>query len=264
MKFYCVAVLTYVAAAFAQINVAKPPQPIFSHPRWAIQRHSGKGDFWDNEPSCHELEYFLRDAKRFDLDDMLTQSGPKDKVEVKTIGTLEGFSITQVLHTPEDEEEPAIKLVLIERKPDQFCEIFQSEYDFPIESVEPLRIVDVESQKVLMNHERVSGNGNFYLEEYWTFDKKGPISLDLGVIDVTLREVLPPGDVVRNGGGFDIEKLCYAMPVWKKGDSHGEPTGGVVQIRFALQDRQLVAVRRQYDPNPPQSIRDNPMSCTLK
>jgi len=188
----------------------------------------------------------------------------KDKVGERYIGEVQGFSIHQILHTIQMEDwKLFIKMVLVKRRADDFCEIDNAEYDAIMDSIEPASILDLNSQKVLATRDRVSGNGNFYVEEYWIFDKHGPIPLDQGVVYETLKKLLPKGTDVRNGGGFNIAKLCYAMPVWRDEDAHCCPSGGTVQIKFALENDQLVVVQQKYNPSPSREEQDNPMACTM-
>ena len=266
MKFLPMFLVTCFLTTFAQTTVANSAPTTASHPRWALHWSSGKGSFWLDQPNCHSLGYFSSSPKQFDFGHDLygvKLAGNKEKVERKSIGEVQGFAIRQILHTiPMEGWDLFIKMILVERRPGEFCEIDNAEYDAPMDSIDPASILDLNSEKVLATRDRVSGNGNFYIEEYWTFDKQGPIPLDQGVIYETLKKLLPKGKDVLNGGGFDIGKLCYAMPVWQVGDAHCCPSAGTVQIKFALENDQLVVVKQKYNPSPSQQEQDNPMACT--
>lgn len=263
MKPIPIFVLACALTTLAQVS--HPPRETAAHPRWALHWSSGKGNFWIDQPDCHPLEYFSKAPKRFDYGQDLFAVSPadiKDRAEETHIGEAQGFAIHQVMHTIHMEGwDLFIKMVLVERKKGEFCEIYNAEYDSRMASIDPAYIVNLDSQEVLATHDRVAGTGNSYVEEYWTFDKQGPEPLDRSVIGETLKKLLPEGDQVLKGGGFDIEKLCYAMPVWRGGDANCCPSAGKVQIKFALEDHRLVVVKQKYNPDP--AMDDDPMACTL-
>ena len=102
----------------------------------------------------------------------------------------------------------------------------------------------------MATHDSVSGNGNWYDEHYWAFDKDGPVELFVTERINKIQESLLPKDFgVMNGGGFSLENLTYATPVWGSDDGHCCPSGGSIQIKFALKDHQLFVVSQSYNRN---------------
>jgi len=266
MRLIPIFALTFALSSYAQ-GPPSPPQTA-THPVWALHWSSGKGNFWTDQPDCHPLQYFSTNPKRFDYGQDLFGRSPtdiKDKVEEKRIGEVQGFSIHQILHTiPIEGWNLFIKMILVERRPGEFCEIYNAEYDAVMGSIDPAYIVEINSEKVLVTHDLVSGTGNFYVEEYWTFDNQGPIPLDQGIIDETLKKLLPKEKSVWKGGGFDIGKMCYAQSVWQDGDGNCCPSAGKVQIKFALENHQLVVVQQKYDSQLAEKEKEkNPTACTL-
>jgi hypothetical protein len=223
-----------------------------AHPRWAVFTSSGKGERYIDQPNCHPLEYFAGDPKNFDYDNDLMNkqsSDIKDSVESMRIGELNGHSIHQVIHNI-NKGEVVMKMILVERKPGEMCEIYYQQFDAQIVIVEPAYVVNVSSEPVLATDDSVSGTGHFIEEQYWTFDKDGPIALNVRerIKEIT-TDLLPDGLEVENGGGFEIQALSYTMPVWKPDDAHCCPSGGTVHIQFALKDHHLVVVDRKFGPN---------------
>jgi len=255
-----------ISGLLSLAQAADHPQDDAVHPRWSLHWVSGKGSFWVDQPNCHPSDYFLSNPKQFDYGQDLFGEKPtaiKDTVKEENVGEIEGFAIRQVLHAiPRQGWNLFIKIILVERKAHEFCDIFNAEYDASMESIDPAYIVEINSQKVLVTHDRVSGTGNWYVEQYWTFGKDGPVPLELSIVEQTLKKLLPAGREVRKGGGFDVERLCYAMPVWQREDANGSPSAGVVQLRFELQGHQLVVVKQRYDPQPSPEEQENPMTCT--
>lgn len=207
------------------------------YPRWALHWYGGKGDFWVDQPSCHPLDYFEGEPKQFDYDRDLfgTQSSDiKDVVGNRSIGEINGFKIDEVAHTIGDGL--VLKMVLVQRAPGEFCEIFQQEYGTAIVVASPAYIRNVSSQAVLATHDQVTGSGGYWLEEYWTFDKDGPIPLDLGVVDETVRNLMGPEDRTDRGYQFDIQTLSVSY--------------GNIFVQFTLMDHQLVVSCKTKNANP--------------
>jgi hypothetical protein len=51
------------------------------------------------------------------------------------------------------------------------------------------------------------------------------------------------------GGGFDLRALTYSTPVWKDGDGNCCPTGGGLEMRFALKNHRLTVVSESFTPD---------------
>ncbi|MFZ3264152.1 MAG: hypothetical protein WA172_09130 [Terriglobales bacterium] len=246
MKTISIAALAYLAVAAALVVPARP-----SHPRWALHSYSGKRDFYVDQPNCHPLTYFSIDPKRFDYGEDLLVKQPadlKDKVESQPIGRIAEFTVYEVVHNINDGD-LVMKMILVKRKAGEFCEIFQQQYDAVSVTVEPAYLVNVDSETILATSDRVTGNGAFLIEEYWAFDKDGPIPLDASakISEITLK-LLPQGRTIMNGSAFNIETLSYSSPVWQAGDAHCCPSGGSVRIQFALKDHMLTVTSQSFDP----------------
>ncbi|MGA2978167.1 MAG: hypothetical protein ABSD76_01125 [Terriglobales bacterium] len=241
MKTISMFVLIFAAAASA----------VTSHPRWALHSYSGKRDFYIDQSSCHPLKYFSSDPKRFDYGEDLLVKQPadlKDKVESQRVGRIAGYTVYEIVHNINDGD-LVIKMILVERKDGEFCEIFQQQFDAVNVIVEPPYFVNVNSETTLATSDRVTGTGAFLIEEYWTFDKDGPIPLDASAkINEITQRLLPPGRTIMNGSAFNIETLRYSTPVWQAGDAHCCPSGGSVRIQFALKDHRLTVTSQSLDP----------------
>ncbi len=223
-----------------------------AHSRWALHSYSGKRDSYIEQPSCHPLKYFLSDPKRFDYGDDLFGKSPadlKDKVESQHIGKIADFTIHEVIHNI-NHGDLVMKMILVERKAGEFCEIFQQQYDAVIVIAEPAYLVNVNSETILATSDRVTGKGAFLVEEYWTFDKDGPIPLFVSAkIKEIADKLLPQGRTIMNGSAFNIRTLRYSTPVWQAGDAHCCPSGGSVHIQFALKNHRLRVVNQGFEPN---------------
>lgn len=202
------------------------------HPQWALHWYGGKGDFWVDEPSCHPLDYFEMEPKRFDYDSDLFGMQPaniKDDVRYSHLGKIGAFTIDEILHTISGGLSPVLKMILVQRTPGEFCEIFQQEEAPVVVTAMPAFIVNVSSQAVLATHDQVSGTGGYWLEAYWTFDKNGPIPLDLKIVSDTVDDLMDPADRRDRAYDFDIEGLSVRAY-------------GHIFIQFALVGHQLKVV----------------------
>ena len=126
-------------------------------------------------------------------------------------------------------------MILVQRTSGEYCEIFQQEYDALTIEAKPAYIQTVGSQTVLGTHDRVTGSGGYWLEEYWTFDKDGPIPLDLRIIDETVSKLMLPEDRSDRGYQFEIQTLS----------AHA----GEIFVQFALVDHQLVVTCKTRNAN---------------
>lgn len=234
--------------------------------RWTVTV-AGKDRRANKGPDCHPLQYFLdsNNLKEFDYSHGLLGPYPadiKDDVHSERRGEIDGFAIYDVIHEIDNGRRivpgesfsfPAtvLKMVLAERQPGELCEIYHEQDLQDDLVVTPSYFVDVDSERVLVTHDRITGIGNDYDEAYWTFDKDGPILLDFqspfakSKAFTIAEKLLPAGMHVRRGGGFDIQTLSYDMPVWQDGAGNF-PTGGHVHVEFAIKDHELVVVSQEY------------------
>jgi hypothetical protein len=233
--------LPVLILAFALPALAQGPS---HHPRWAVHVNNGL-DFYIDQPSCHPLEYFLHDPQRFDYGSDLagiTVQPIEDAVQSKAIGDVAGYTIRQIIHDI-NHGEIVMKMILVESKGGEVCEIFHEQYPADAAAVKPAYLVTSGSERILATTDPLRGNDGEAVEDYWTFDEEGPIELD--VIDqiMEIEHKLLPSDLrIRKGGGFDVRTLTYSMVAWKGEDANCCPTGGRIEINFALRDHRLVAV----------------------
>jgi hypothetical protein len=241
---------TLVAALFAVpvLSAQNPPE----HPRWAVLVMSNINSRYIDQPICNSLEFFssTNDPQRFDYDHELALRKiaiVKDKVDSLNLGTAAGFGIRQVTHTINDNV-LAIKMILLERKPGEFCEIYHQQFSPDFISPEPAFLVNSDGETILASTDPWSGNTGTRQEIYWIFDKEGPALLNVdGVVEEALKKARP--GIILNGGGFNIRTLTYSQLIWKPHDPHCCPTGGSIEIKFALKDHQLVVVSQSYKKN---------------
>ena len=236
-------------------------QSLPSDVRWAV-KVAGRDQRQTKGTNCHPFEYFTDSShlKDFDYVHHFPKPYPEgisDGVESKRRGVINGFAVYDVVHQIDAGEEPAdwehfsyppslIKMVLVERNPGEFCEIFHEQNSDGEFTASPSYFVDVASEKILAVHDPISGMGNYFNEAYWTFDTNGPIPLDLSIIKQSIARILPSNAHVYRGIGFDIGTLSYDMGLIQDTDN-GSLRQGFVHLTFALRDRQLSVVDSKFD-----------------
>lgn len=221
--------------------------------RWFV--HVGTAEVI-NQPGkleCHPLQYFSDNWKEFNYGG--GQLGPyptnvKDEVRSRRIGGVNSFAIYDVIHeiTGGDDVDPAqaslylptiMKMILVERTPGEFCEIFNEENfaSQDLVSVGPSYLVNVDSETFLATHDQVRGTCGCYNEAYWSFDNDGPILLDERAFEIT-EKLIGPGASLDKGPQFDIQTLTFGPRHWRS--NNGSSSDGYVFLKFAVQDHQLV------------------------
>lgn len=241
-------ILTFVLVCLVAVSAMAASD----HPRWAVRVSSDGHAYFIDQPNCHPLAYFVNETSRLNYHHIIVKIQPgqtKDEASSRDVGEVDGRKIVQVSHKINDSE-LFLKMVVVERASAEFCEIYHQEWlgDGFYNEVLPVDFVKVDSQTILETADPESGNGNWFDEHYWTFDKDGPIDL---CVTEKIREIekqlLPKDSGVMNGGGFKVQDLTYDTPVWGPGDGHCCPTGGNIKIEFVLKDHHLTLLAQNYE-----------------
>jgi hypothetical protein len=119
-----VIILLFCAAAHGQTGTRS---------RWGLHFYGGDtGDEYIDQP-CGPLDTFRGDPKSFDFQRWFrTFPMIEHNVETERVGQISGFTIYDLAHKTEmstpgigsGEGSLGIKMILVERKPDEFCEIY--------------------------------------------------------------------------------------------------------------------------------------------
>ncbi len=265
------------AASAAILLTCAPAGPQVNTPadsRWVVHNAGEFSQSSVSESDCHPLEYFVNTPKNAAhyTDQVGRDSGTgNDAVQSLRIGEIHGFTIYSIIdNIAVSESNPTyIKMIVVERKPSDFCKIYEDVGDRTIMyDVNPPRIEDFGPEKLLISQDRVSGTGGILKEMYWTFDDDGPIPFDLSVAEDALQNIKLPqvsnweGTAINLSGlfafsqGFDLATLTYKSPVFclntdKPPVSYqqdGNPCNpdGSITVTFALKDHQLAIVDQKY------------------
>jgi hypothetical protein len=209
---------------------------------------------------CHRLPYFLGHWKEFNYGGGELgpyPTGGEDSARSRRVGSIDGFNIYDIVHEISGDDNSVylptvIKMIVVERQPNEFCEIFNEENfaGHDLSDVGPSYIVGVDSQKFLVTHDPINGTCGCSNEAYWSFDKNGPIRLDEHIIWDTLQKLvrlLPPGseESSNSSPGFDIQNLSFGPYTWWKDNTRR--TNGSIFIQFALKNHQLIVASQTTD-----------------
>jgi len=227
----------------------------------AWQRHvfTAKGDFFDT-PAPHSLAYFTRDPfLRDDGDQFCIACTPQDKAavhsghtfktELRKTGYLRGFAIYDLFYFFDDHigtRQRDWKSVLVRVAPGRFREIYHLQPTQAI--ISPSFLLKSGRDEILAIRDPIPGTMGNYYEDYFWFDRDGPVRIDIDSIPRVLKNMLPAGSGVWKGGGLDMKALTYRMPVWKEGDGNCCPTGGMVSLKLRLDRGRLTVTHRRFDP----------------
>lgn len=265
-RLQCLALYSALAVFFIALLVVSasgaPQAKISMDSRWAVRTpeiYEGRpfpgGPNGVEQTVCRPLQYFLDNQVS---DYAGAEPGPVyDTVASTRVGEVRGFTIYSIIHNigyrekSENANIPTyIKMIVVERKHGEFCEIYNDHNQRAIlEGIWPAYLVVIGSETLLASKDEISGHtGGGFQEEYWTFDQNGPIPLDLSVVDRTVHNLLPKGFAIVSNSGFNMEKLSFE----NEADCRPCDSSGRVSIKFALKDHQLAVVSQKFDPNPKQ------------
>jgi hypothetical protein len=222
--------------------------------RWQCRSYSGKGNETLIIEQAHPLQWFAEHLPEFDSQvAWRAKNEPGWNVisaEIVPVGEFAGRQVDDVLFRIASQPDPVAKLVVIGSQ-GQFRPVVWTLADFGVFFV-PSMVVKLSDATVLVNRDRVSGTGYFFLEDYFVFDGASglPVRLEFDtVIHSELEKMLPSGVGVRKGGGFNIQSLQFKQSVWKDGDANCCPAAGTVEIQLAIRGNAAEVINSAYHPS---------------
>jgi hypothetical protein len=222
-------------------------------------------------PSCHQLAYFSGSPLRFAYGGEISKWPPASftlSTNANLIGQVQQHRLYQIIQdahtdpskTQTDTVEYVMKRILVERRTDEFCMIFQEQGALGpsagIVEIDPAKLTTIDQEPVLFTNDLLSGNAGARLDAAWTFDRGAPASL-LSPADGANSPIvrafegtLPRGCQIRGHGGdpLDLANFTFEADVWKSDDSMAEPTCGHVALKLGVNNHRLVVVSKRYTP----------------
>ncbi len=226
--------------------------------RWLCWEYSGKGQQAREIVGAHPLEYFTKNLSDFDAQIAWRKANDKlqdwslIRTEINPVGSLAGQQVMDVFYyAPNDvRKAKAIgKLVLIGSK-DRFRPAVWILDDTEVH-FSSSQIINVRGIAVLSTRSRIDGTGNFHYEDYFSFDQRKKIPVNLQPdrsIEAATKKLLPAGYGVWKGGGFDLATMTYKHAVWKEEDSDCCPSGGNIELQLQIKGDRIVVNKASYLP----------------
>ena len=215
-----------------------------------------------DHPAPHALSYFTRyPLLRSEYSQVFWGCTPEQKIarakatkakaEVSLVGKVTGFAIYDVITHFEEEGSTTWKFILVQTGPDRFREIYHPEPSQSDSRIEPSIVVKGSGEFFLRTRAWVGGNGGYTYEEYYGFNKYGPIHIDLSPIGKAAGFVLP-SDVGESMGPEgtdwsnpeDLAKSIFSVPVVGK---NLRCCIGFVHVRFRVEGGHIIALGATYD-----------------
>jgi hypothetical protein len=192
--------------------IAAVAMPAFagSNSRWYVLAYGGKGEM-HGEPICHALAYFSESPLPLDLDGDYSGEKPGDlktQAKVTLLGTMNGRRVFEVKQTvyrragarpdaPDANLPPSMKILLVERRAGEFCDIYQNQYAYdPTNEIDQAAILDIGGRKVLKTYET---DMHTWFLAYWAMDGLGPLSLNPDALYTAISSASPAGTLPFRG-----------------------------------------------------------------
>ena len=225
---------------------------------WRRQVLTAKGD-WFGTAQAHPLSYFVRDPfLRDDGNDFCIACTPEEKstlhlkiksrTEVQRVGVLNGFEVFDVLYYFGEDGTLDWKAVLVKVGPDQYREIFHVQRTQVDQYVGPSKLVTAGQERLLSTVAFVGGNKGMEYGDYFWLSKNGPVLLDTGVLVTAARSALPNGKAPGGQPRIDFRVMIARISANSAGN-YLCCDGGVVEVKFRLQDGRITITRTHYAPS---------------
>lgn len=209
-------------------------------------------------PICHPLAFFSQSPLPLDFDGDFFRVNPSElatHAQVKILGAIGRQQIYEIkqtaVHRGQTDSPPTMKILVVERHPDEFCDIYQNQYAYdPTHETDEAGIVEFAGRKVLKSYET---DMRTWFLNYWTLTNGEPVHLNLDSLYKAIRSATPPaaqpfkGPLNLTGSHLQITLLSK--------DSQTEL--GTVELTLSLQGDNIVAsitsgFRRQLSSSRPQ------------
>ncbi len=234
---------------------------------WAVQSWVGGYGFDQFPPSCHERSYFSGMPPSLNLGEGISKWPPNSftyKTKATHLGSIEGLQVYQVvqdLHsdsqtTAEGASEVSVKRILLERRPEESCMIFQELGSVgpsaDIVAIEDAVIRSMDGVPILLTNDMIPGTGGYTLDGAWIIENGAPFSLlNLAqeAIERAEKEILPPGCRIRaDRNGLDLRTLRAGGQLQPNTESTGAACEGEVELQLGIRNHRFVVVSKRRMP----------------
>jgi hypothetical protein len=236
--------------------------PTAARGQWQRVMLSGKGVRTDTAIP-HALSYFTENPfLRDDGGDFCLSCERSDATKLKavstvrTVGTLSGFPIVEILYSfkARHERKPSPftwKALLVKTGLDLYIEIYHLQARYTNTALTPSSIKHAGDDWVLATFDRDGGNSGGCFDAYWWFDSAGPHMLDFTAVTAAMAARVPAGAVFSTRClALDLER--QRIESWVKRD-HAECQAcgglGTVSASFHLDGWRAKPVVVDFQPD---------------
>jgi hypothetical protein len=248
--------LTQLLCASAALSGERSPALASSDSPWNVLAMGGKGEM-RGTPICRPLAYFSKSPLPLDFDADFygeREAGLVTHATVTLLGTIGDQRVYEVKQTvvrkgqqnglADAETPPTMKVLLVERGPNEFCDIYQNQYTYdPTHETDETAILDIDGKKVLKTFE--TDRHTWYLE-YWTIQNREPLHLSPADIYTAIRSVSPVG-ALPFSGPLNVTGSRFTVDIFE--ESSDQKLLGKVDLQIELQGNKIVARSKTWVPS---------------
>lgn len=209
------------------------------------------------EPICHALAYFSKSPLPLDLDSDFFGEKPADletQAKVTLLGTMTGHKVYEVKQKvrrrdtahpgPLDASlSPTMKILLIERRPGEFCDIYQNQYAYDTTNeTDEAAILNIHGRQVLKTYETDS---HTWFLAYWAMDGGGPLLLDADALYTAIHSASPVG-AQEFKGAFNLSGPRFTTDVYST--DWDEMPLGRVDLELGVEGDKIIAISKRWIP----------------
>jgi hypothetical protein len=221
-----------------------------SNSPWNVLAYGGKGEM-HGAPVCHALAYFSKSPLRLDFDHDFAgenTAGLTVQAKVSLVGTVAGRKVFKVLQNVSRHRaapaQPAMKILLVERRPGEFCDIYQNQYAYdPTNEMDETAILAINGRHVLKTYET---DRQTWFIAYWVMGNEGPVRLNTDALDTAISSVSPAGARPFRGA-VEVSGTDFTVRLYRA--ESGEKPLGRVELKLGISGDRLVAVSKRWIPD---------------
>jgi hypothetical protein len=193
---------------------------------------------WTNDPILRNETNDFCLGSHLDNGHAITEKDYKSECKVTDLGKLANYSIKQFLcHFTGNAEVSGVfstedyKFILVQTGSDQFREIYHLQvWGNTFMPLKPARIIDMDTESILVTFDPDSGNGGGCSEGYWFFDAAGPHQLNFNAVREAISQHLPH-NVIFPMSCWALDLEHQQIKTWaQRADAKCRLCGGIGEV----------------------------------
>lgn len=234
---------------------------------WAVQSWTEGYGFQSFPPACHDRSYFSGMPRGLMLGGGQSQWPANSftfKANATHLGSIQGrevYQVVQTLHfnsqtTAEGGSDVSVKRILLERRPEEYCMIFQEQGIVgplaDIVAIDDAQVMSIDGVPVLVTHDVTPGTGGYTLDGAWILENGAPFSLlDSAeeAIERANNEIVPPQCRIRpDRNGLDLRTFRARGQLQPITENTGAACDGEVELGLGIRNKRVVVVSKRRIP----------------